>query len=172
MPNRTLKVASIASLVLLVLSLVAGILARQLYLPFRDLPPTDPQWHFALFRGWSNDIIVGRLLWFNGGDPYLGSMTSLGSPERKRGMYIYNETLGLGCGELIDRDCTEFFFGDWLGIYCRSFTRTQHPNHFAWRTCAVSLWYPILIFSILPLIWRIRRFRASRRNSAHKTTLA
>ena len=49
-------------------------------------------------------------------------------------------------------------FGDFAGIYYR---RHTWPTH-TWWTLIVSLWYPTALFSLLPVIWMIRRIRRRR----------
>jgi hypothetical protein len=46
-------------------------------------------------------------------------------------------------GELVGKDR----FGDLPGIYYR---------HFEWWTLRLSLWYPILLFAVLPALWVVR----------------
>ena len=56
-------------------------------------------------------------------------------------------------GELVGKDRS----GDLPGIYYRHFEswKEQRP----WWTLRVALWYPIVLFAVLPTMWMIRRGR-------------
>jgi hypothetical protein len=94
-----------------------------------------PTFHIGVW----NIGLDSRLVFFNDAEygPYRGSIVGLAGNE-------YPHTRG---------------FGDTLGIYYRHFT---WPDSVLW-TLAVSLWYPILLFSLWPLWCGISH---ARRNAA------
>lgn len=73
---------------------------------------------------------------------YHGSIIALTSPERPIER-IFSERRG---------------FGDTLGIYYRYFRRAD-TGAVLW-TFSVSLFYPMIVFAVLPLMWGWRRWRA------------
>ena len=134
MARRTLKIAtclSTAMLTVMVVLFVAGIWInpRDHHLSLSDT------FHVSVSgRGW--DI---RLVFFNDAEygPYSGSV--IGVVDNQGNVYPPLER--------------EVSFGDTAGIYYRYF---RWSGATLW-TLMLSLWYPIALFAILPLLWWVFR---------------
>jgi hypothetical protein len=89
----------------------------------------------AFHIGVLNNGLDSRIVFFNNSEygPYRGSIVGLAGNE-------FPHTNA---------------FGDTFGVYYRHFT---WPDSVLW-TLMVSMWYPILAFSLLPSWWLIRRTR-------------
>jgi hypothetical protein len=163
MTRRLFNIAAAASLMLLGLSLAAGIAGR--FFPF-----DWPEQHYltaahnvfvTMDRGFGGDFLVGRLAVFNNVENgiYRGSIWTLGPLVSNR-IYV-GGTLGIWCTTETEYGRKDFnsqkFNLQWPGIYYRSFVRLPPALPDVWRTCLVSMWYPIAAFSVLPLVWVWKR---------------
>ncbi len=156
--NRLFRYAVITSAVLLVVSvllLLAGFAANPLE---RRLSVTQ-DFHICLWRHRDVDV---RLVFFNDHEygPYLGSILGIVDDQGN----VHPPLAGESC------------WGDCCGIYWR---------HFRWReawgradpvlwTLMVSLWYPLILLSILPVLWFWQQRRRHRRgmNLVHDKYMA
>jgi hypothetical protein len=114
--------------------------------------------HIGLQRG-SQHSVFGSIIFFNGEYPYVGSIVRLATreqPRSVRGWYLsihglghetYSNDLGI--------EIEAMYCCDLPGIYYRYF---KLPSSTIW-TLTISLWLPMVIFSLLPgiQIWRCRR---------------
>jgi hypothetical protein len=102
--------------------------------------------HVAVWSGVSGDKL-GRLVFFNDADygPYRGSV-----------IQIVDEK-----GELHPKLDRSIEWGDSFGIYYRYF---RWPDGHTLWTLMMSLWYPLFLFSILPIAWILRRWYSRGKN--------
>jgi hypothetical protein len=134
-----LTVVSTALLVVAILLLLAGYALR-------------PRFHYVSI---SDSLHVGleargfdsRSVFFNDATgPYRGSIIGLLDSD----------------GNLVDPLEREWRFGDAWGVYYRYF---QWPDRTLW-TLSVSLWYPIVLFAMLPALRLLLYTRRSRAEDA------
>jgi len=99
------------------------------------------RFHVSVWSGFSGDTL-GRLVIFNNADygPYRGSI--IGIMDEK--------------GEVYPRLDHSVEFGDSFGVYYRYF---RWPGGGTLWTLMLSLWYPLVLFSILPVFWVFWRLR-------------
>jgi signal peptidase I len=114
-------------------AVLAGFVALYLYVLATDPGPYPPTFSISL----GNNILItaakeqgGDIVVFNRGTPYVGSALSI------KGR---NEAVNIGGW-------------DKYGIYYR---RVRHVGEKDWFTLMISLWYPIIGFSIAPIIFII-----------------
>jgi hypothetical protein len=131
MKSRLFKIATFVSAVLAASTLLLWI-ATFFVTPWDHRLSLTRNFHVGVWNGVNGDTL-GRLVVFNNADygPYRGSM--MGSVERRVAS------------------------GDTLGVYYRYF---RTPDGSTLWTLMVSLWYPLLIFGILPAAWLVQRRRA------------
>jgi len=132
------------------LSLVSAILLAATIILWAWSFWTDPRKDCLAFSGDSHVAVeYGRVSFFNDKEygPYHGSIIALTSPEMPIER-IFAERRG---------------FGDTAGIYYRYF-RWADSGAILW-TLSISLFYPIIVFVVLPFIWVWKRWR-------HKTSSA
>ena len=135
----------------------------------RTLMPNDfslsltPHFHMELYEG--------GIVFFSGGIPYLDGISSMSDEKGvvyKGGhahwvnnfswhagdCWLSQETLIGERGEFVERD------RDYKlpGIYYRYFDVADSPPT-EWNLL-LSLWYPILLTSVLPMVWIFRRVRS------------
>ena len=87
------------------------------------------------------------MVFFNQKVPYMGSITSFTGDENVK------ET---GC--------------DFYGIYFRTIHYTDKKYWDQW-TLIISLWYPIMLFGILPAIFVVKKLRNLKSASTQKPTI-
>jgi hypothetical protein len=87
--------------------------------------------HVTVAKQWGVKLIL-----FNQAEPYTGSLLALGEGEKEIAISHY----------------------DGWGIYFRSIKHTIRTDWNQW-TLMISLWYPIIIFGIMPTILGVRRLR-------------
>jgi hypothetical protein len=120
--------------------------------------------HIGVWDGFSGDSF-GMSVFFNNAEygPYRGSIMSISdekAPAPKRwgwsvlwyGFSQETEFDRQGNAALIEKAC------DLPGIYFRHFRQPDKADSL-W-TLMISLGYPLLLFSILPVAWIFRRMRA------------
>jgi hypothetical protein len=135
MMSRGFTTSALASTLLLAVALVLFLSA------FREsshepLVSHSPAFHFTATRG-SLSPPDARLAFFDSPmGPYSGSLVFL---------------------DFIDEGVQVDAFGDSMGVYYR---RIRWPSGECNWTLMVSLWYPIIVFSILPGIWILQYARA------------
>ncbi len=172
MTRRYFTITALISCVFLGFTLLLTIASLWLNPWKQHLTITD-SFHIGLFR-WYQDALIGRIVFFNDGKygPYEGSVIALVDNEVKRTRPIRKCFWSVGDygisnvdyvneqGEpvLKRRAC------DLPGIYYR---RIVWPDTSLW-TISVSLWYPMLLFALLPGFWTVCKFIQRRRytNSA------
>jgi hypothetical protein len=104
---------------------------------YKPITIDDPSIHVALAK----DRWNGNLIFFNQKSPYVGGITSLTGSN----WHSTNEVSEKGF--------------DAYGIYFCLFKDAHRPNTNRW-TLMISLWYPIILFGILPAIYAIKKLRA------------
>lgn len=170
MTRRWLDIATVVSGVFVSFTVVLW-LATFAISPWDHRLSFTQHFHVGVWSGFSGDTL-GRLVFFNNGEygPYRGSIIALADtnhPSAKRGWSIGDYDMGRitdynGKGEVAiqERVC------DLPGIYFRHI-HTLWPKEYPplW-TLMVSLWYPLFLFSILPVAWIFRRWRLRRKHVA------
>ena len=141
MPRRFFSVASFASAVLAGGTLVLW-LATFVTNPWDHHVSLTNRIHIGVWGGPGGDTL-GRLVIFNDAEygPYRGSIIQLGD----------------GKGNLYPRFDRELVWGDSFGVYYRYF---RWPDGRTLWTLMVSLWYPLLLFAVLPVVWVFRQKRS------------
>lgn len=149
MVRSILRIATVISAASLAATLVLAIASYGLD-PQRDRVSFGDDFHIAV-RTVACDV---RLTFFNDAEygPYVGSIIDLSG----------GRTTG-------PPEALKHYFGDTAGIYYRDFQWPDDsvlwPNRRLW-TLALSLWYPAILFAILPVWWWVRRGRGRRRTEA------
>ncbi|MEI9863238.1 MAG: hypothetical protein WDN00_01485 [Limisphaerales bacterium] len=95
--------------------------------------------YFPIFSGvkiTATELWGGNVIFFNQEAPYTGSIVSLGDDG------------------VIVNGCTGY------GIYYRLIKDPARTD--SWWTLMFSLWYPVVTFSILPLIFLIKKWHAAK----------
>jgi hypothetical protein len=163
--SRKFSVASFISAILAVCTLILWLLTFSLN-PW-DHKVSLGKIHVGVWEGFSGDTL-GRLVIFNDAKygPYRGSIVSLANekyPSKPVWVWRIGENYGIGKENDFDGkgeiELTEIA-ADFPGIYYRHFQRPNEPQPL-W-TLMMSLWYPLFLFSILPVIWIICRWRSRR----------
>jgi hypothetical protein len=161
MTRRWLNVASLVSAVFIGCT-VALWLATFAFSPWDHRLSFTHHFHVSVWSGFNGDTL-GCLVLFNNAEygPYRGSIIALvdtNHPSSKRGWSIGDYDIGQitdfdGRGEIAVRErvC------DLPGIYFRHIWRANQDSPL-W-TFMVSLWYPLLLFSVLLGVWIVRRWR-------------
>jgi hypothetical protein len=131
------------------------------------------QFHVSVWSRVDGDAL-GALVFFNNADygPYRGSIMDIVNdkfPPISRGWSIgcygychRTDFGGRGTVYMQERAC------DLPGIYFRYFNWPNKPQHL-W-TLAVSLWYPLTVFSVLPAMWGIRRWQSQKKLGCFRVT--
>lgn len=135
-PGRTFRIATVISTALLAGTLFLFV-ATNFLNPWDHYLTLGPSFHVGVWKGGDGSAIV----FFNDAEhgPYRGSITGL--------VGYVDPTLVHKSG-----------FGLSYGIYYRYFQWT----HATLWTLMVSLWYPLVAFSILPAAWYYRFARRKR----------
>jgi len=136
MTRRWFNIASLVSGVFVAFTIVLW-LATFVVSPWHHYVSFTRNFHVSVWSGVTGDTL-GRLVIFNSADygPYIGS--SIVRPER------------------------DVEFGDTFGIYYRYF---HWPSYGTLWTLMLSLWYPLILFSILPGVWIFRRWYLGGKNN-------
>jgi hypothetical protein len=156
--------ASFISAILAVCTLILWLLTFSLN-PWDHKVSLTKKFHVGVWEGFSGDTL-GRLVIFNDAKygPYRGSIVSLANEKYpSKPVWVWRIGEDYGIGKEIDFDdkgeieLTETA-ADFPGIYYRHFLWAKNVQPL-W-TLMMSLWYPLFLFSILPVIWLIRRWRS------------
>jgi hypothetical protein len=124
------------------------------------------EFHISVWSGFNGDTL-GRLVFFNNAQygPYRGSIMNFGGEnthEVQSGWFYANHHYDFGqitstnSNGTIDR----LKLCDLPGIYFRHFQFHDQANTL-W-TLMLSLWYPLILFSILPVVWIFSCWRSKR----------
>jgi hypothetical protein len=160
MPRRPFHIASLISGILsafiVVLWLVTFVASPQL--------PLTRHFNLGVCSGFSGDTL-GRLVFFNDAQygPYHGSIIALIDDEHPpKAVWAWRVSENYGARKEIIFDGKGAIQvtatgADFPGIYYRHFQWPNTPEPL-W-TLMVSLWYPVFLFSVLPLIWILRHWR-------------
>jgi hypothetical protein len=137
MRHRIFQAASLVSAVLGGCTLVLW-LATFLVSPWDHRISLSRSFHVAVWSGLTGDTL-GRLVIFNNAQygPYSGSTIQIADDK----------------GNASPRLDREIEWGDTCGVYYRYF---RWPAGQTLWTLAVSLWYPLWAFCILPAAWLLR----------------
>ena len=135
MARRSFNLAALSSAVLLGFTVILCFMSLWLNPPDHHVSFGD-SFHIGVSEA-DGDDTIGRLVFYNTEDPgpYYGSLIQMFGPS----------TL-----------LSEAHFGDTAGIYFRYF---RWPPGVLW-TLMISLWYPLILFSIQPAIWLILNLRS------------
>gem|GEM_PF-5709135 len=158
--HRRFNVASLVSLVLAVFTLVLWLLTFAVT-PWDHRISFTQNFHVSVWRGFSDDI-PGRLVFFNATNgPFVGGTIALSStndpPPVRRIWHLGKNGFGhitilQRGGEISERFC------DLPGVYFRHIR--WFNNYLPVWTLAISFWCLFFLFSILPMVWIFRRWRA------------
>ncbi len=159
--SRWLNPASVISIVLAGGTLVLW-LATFTVDPQRQQLSLATNFHISVCEGFSGNPF-GCLAFFNGSKtgPYRGSIVAMSdtdSPEPDRQIWHWGN-YGWGKIIYIDRQrqpTLKALYCDLPGIYFRYFWLANQPAPI-W-TLMISLWCPLFLFSISPVIWVLRRW--------------
>lgn len=121
----------------------------------------------SVWSGFRGDTF-GRLVIFNDAKygPYRGSIVALGGPDSREvrwGWHTADDDYDFGVITYTNPNGTidRWRFCDLPGIYLRHFH--FHDQQTLW-TLMVSLWYPLILFSILPAAGFFHRWRSRDRS--------
>jgi hypothetical protein len=107
----------------------------------------DPSVHVAVTKyDWN-----GNLMFFNQRSPYVGGVIAMTGTNS----HSVNEVNETGW--------------DGLGIYFCLIEDIRRPD--SWWTLMISLWYPIILFAILPAIFVVKKLRGRKPASTKKATV-
>jgi hypothetical protein len=125
--------------------------------------------HVSVWKGFSGDTF-GRLVIFNDAQygPYRGSIMSLGGEdthETRRGWHAGDYDVGQITFTNLDSTSDKLKACDLPGIYFRYWQ--MHDQERPLWTLMISLWYPLFLFSILPVIWIFHHWRLRHSKSSH-----
>lgn len=128
-----LNVASGISVVLLIITLGLCLLSHWIADPQKQRISLGPNLYITVEEGFFNGDAIGHIVVFNDDNdgPYRGSMLFVDTPPQ----------------HFVERR-----FDAW-GIYYRYFELNQNV---LW-TFRISLWYALILFSVAPVVWLIRR---------------
>jgi hypothetical protein len=162
MTNRQFNAASFVSGVLAGFSIILW-LATFIVSPENYRLSFTHHFHVSVWSGFTGDTL-GRLVVFTDTQgPYAGGMLGVAGKEIQSGWhttdykYDFGQTIFLS--ERAEIEDTEQYC-DLPGIYFRHFVLPSQPPP-SW-TLMISLWYPLCLFSILPLLCFLRRWRVRR----------
>lgn len=136
--SRALRVATVGSVVLLLVTLSLVVLGFFITPRDHHLSVTD-RFHLGV---WGSRLVV----FSSDSGPYCGSIIAIVDED----------------GNEYPPRIRESMWGDRLGIYWRYFRwkdGTWGMSDPVLWTLMVSLWYPILLFAVLPAVWGYRRRR-------------
>jgi len=178
MMRRYFTIISLISFVFLGFTLVLTIAAVWLN-PWKQCLTITDSFHIGLFR-WFQDGLIGRIVFFNDGEngPYEGSIIALVDEE---GNLLYEDgrarpiskcfwtvgDYGFSNVDYVneqDEPVLKRWACDFPGIY---YQRIVWPDTRFW-TLAVSFWYPLLLFALLPALWIGRKLLQRRRYTKSK----
>ncbi len=125
--------------------------------------------HVSVWKGFSGDTF-GRLVIFNDVQygPYRGSIMSLGGEdthETRRGWHAGDYDVSQITLTNLDSTSDKLKACDLPGIYFRYWQ--MHDQERPLWTLMISLWYPLFLFSILPVIWIFHSWRLRHSKSSH-----
>jgi len=110
----------------------------------------DPSVHVAVTK----DDWNGNLMFFNQRSPNTGGMLIM--------------TGGHDLTNRVDRSTSEKGW-DGFGIYFCLIENVRPPE--SWWTFSINLWYPIILFGILPAIFMVKKLRNGKLASTKETTV-
>ena len=141
MPRRLFSIASFGSVVFAGFTMLLCITAFVVN-PREHHFSLSNKFHVGVWRGLSGDTL-GRLVIFNDAEygPYHGSIISIVAGNRDLNS-VFERTV---------------VCGDSFGVYYRYF---RTPGEETLWTLMVSLWYPLLLFFVLPTMWIFIRKRS------------
>lgn len=140
MKSRLFKAACLVSVALAGCTLVLW-MATFFVTPWDHRLSLSHGFHLGVWSG-STGETLGRLVIFNNAEygPYSGSTIQIGD----------------GNGNVYPRFTRRTGWGDAWGVYYRYF---RWPDGHTLWTLMVSLWYPLLAFSLLPVVWVVQHRR-------------
>jgi hypothetical protein len=152
----------ITSLISGVLAAVTIVLWLVTFLASPQLPLTR-HFNLGIWEGFSGEKL-GMLEVYNDSQygPYRGSIIALSDdkhPPKAVWAWSVSEDYGVGREYIFDRKGAIQVIAtgaDFPGIYYRYFQWPNTPQPL-W-TLMVSLWFPLLLFSVLPSVWLLRRW--------------
>ena len=160
--HQIFNVACLASSVLVVLTLFLWVAALQVS-PSEHFLSLADNFHVSVCKGYSGDM-PGRLVFFNRTNgPFMGGIISLANPNDPPPV---GWTWRWGNYELgrSTRVCNKCAISEQFcylpGMRFRHIGWSDNPQPI-W-TLLVSFFYPVLLFSILPVVWFVRRWWARR----------
>ena len=162
--RRKFNIASLVSLALAIFTILLW-LPTFLMNPWGQYVSFTKNFHVGVWSGFSGDTL-GRLVVFNNDQygPYRGSLMGIGgenTQETRWGWHIENyEKYDFGQITFTNPNSTvdKLRLCDLPGIYFRHF-QIHNQVRPIW-TLMVSLWYPLFLFSVLPIWWIFRRWRS------------
>ena len=166
--NRKFNVATFASTILLCGTIILLVAAFFVNPKGQKISLTN-NFHVSVWEGFGGDII-GRLVFFNNAEygPYSGSIMRFGGESDKEarwGWSVGNYDLG-GITTINPKgNVDKLGFCTLPGIYFRHWK--IHDEARSLWTLMVSLWYPLFLFSILPVIWSICYWRSRCAKTLH-----
>lgn len=171
MIHRSFHVASLISGVLLAFIVVLWLVTLVASPRF----PLTRHFNLGVWSGFSGDTL-GRLVFFNDAQygPYRGSIIALSDdkhPPKAVWTWRVSENYGAGKEYIFDGEGAiqvTATGADFPGVYYRHFQWPNSPQPL-W-TLMVSLWYPFLFFSVLPLGWILRHWRLRRPDATPRPT--
>ena len=169
--KRIATISTAASAVICCLLLICLAVSNQLFLTDFDSITRRAISHdsIAITSHFRCGISGGGIWFFNLECPYSGSTRFIADEQGiwyeggharetadwgwRAGGYGLSQVSFVGAqGEIVGKDR----FGDFPGIYYRHFFEWRNQTGPCW-TMRLSLWYPILLFAVLPALWVIRR---------------
>ena len=165
MTHRPFNIASLASAAFALFA-VALWLATFAVSPWDHRVSLTDRFHVSVWSGFSGDTL-GRLVIFNDAKygPYRGSIMAIGGEgthEEFSGLRISDYDFGRITFTNRNGTIDRLRLCDLPGIYFRHFD-IHDQAHTLW-TIMISLWYPLVVFSILPAAWLFRRWRSRHKN--------
>ena len=161
MTHRLLNIASLASAAF-AFFVVALWLTTFAVSPWDHRVSFTNRFNVSVWSGFNGDTL-GRLVIFSDAEygPYRGSIMNIGGENTREDFwgwhkadYDFGRSTFTNPNGTVDR----LRLCDLPGVYFRHFD-IHGQAHTLW-TLIISLWYPLIAFSILPAIWTCRRWRS------------